>query len=117
MSRSRHRRVATSAAGRGSRPPLPVVLSASSDTHPPGGQGSFGCAEVGQHPFMREQRVSARRRIKASAHTRFEVVSSPEGHVRIDGSGMLQAAPDGPSHTPAVAGAYSGKSTDTVPPG
>ena len=43
---------------------------------------------------MTDQRVSASRRIKASAHTLFEIVSSPEGHVRIDGSGMLEAAPD-----------------------
>jgi hypothetical protein len=38
--------------------------------------------------------VSATRRIRASAHALFEIVSSPEGHVRIDGSGMLEAAPD-----------------------
>lgn len=43
---------------------------------------------------MTDQRVSASRRIKASAHALFEIVSSPEGHVRIDGSGMLEAAPD-----------------------
>jgi hypothetical protein len=43
---------------------------------------------------MTEQRVSASRRIKASAHALFEIVSSPQGHVRIDGSGMLEAAPD-----------------------
>jgi hypothetical protein len=43
---------------------------------------------------MTDQRVSAHRRIKASAHTLFEIVSHPEGHVRIDGSGMLEAAPD-----------------------
>jgi hypothetical protein len=43
---------------------------------------------------MTEQRVSASRRIKASAHDLFVIVSSPEGHVRIDGSGMLEAAPD-----------------------
>lgn len=43
---------------------------------------------------MTDQRVSARRRIKASAHALFEIVSNPEGHVRIDGSGMLEAAPD-----------------------
>ncbi len=42
---------------------------------------------------MTEQRVSASRRINASAHDLFEIVSSPEGHVRIDGSGMLDAAP------------------------
>jgi hypothetical protein len=43
---------------------------------------------------MSDQRVSASRRIKASAHTLFEIVSSPDGHVRIDGSGMLEAADD-----------------------
>lgn len=43
---------------------------------------------------MTEQRVSATRRIRASAHALFEIVASPEGHVRIDGSGMLDAAPD-----------------------
>lgn len=47
-----------------------------------------------QHPSMTEQRVSARRRIRASAHVLYEIVASPEGHVRIDGSGMLEAAPD-----------------------
>ena len=49
---------------------------------------------VRKHPAMTEQRVSARRRIRASAHALFEIVASPEGHVRIDGSGMLEAAPD-----------------------
>lgn len=43
---------------------------------------------------MTEQRVSASRRIQASAHALFEIVASPQGHVRIDGSGMLEAAPD-----------------------
>ena len=43
---------------------------------------------------MTDQRVFATRRIHASAHALFEIVSSPEGHVRIDGSGMLDAAPD-----------------------
>jgi hypothetical protein len=38
-------------------------------------------------------RISATRRIAAPARTLFEIVSSPEGHVRIDGSGMLEAAP------------------------
>lgn len=49
---------------------------------------------MSKHPAMTEQRVSARRRIKASAHALYEIVASPEGHVRIDGSGMLEAAPD-----------------------
>lgn len=43
---------------------------------------------------MTVQRVSASRRIQASANSLFEIVSSPDGHVRIDGSGMLEAAPD-----------------------
>ena len=51
-------------------------------------------AAVGEHPCMTDQRVSASRRINASAHALFEIVSSPDGHVRIDGSGMLDAAPD-----------------------
>ena len=49
---------------------------------------------MGEHPLMSAQRVSASRRIKAPAHVLFEIVASPEGHVRIDGSGMLEAAPD-----------------------
>jgi hypothetical protein len=49
---------------------------------------------MGKHRSMTVQRVSASRCIQASAHALFEIVSSPEGHVRIDGSGMLQAAPD-----------------------
>ncbi len=56
--------------------------------------GSFAQAWVGKHPSMTVQRVSASRRIQASAHALFEIVSSAEGHVRIDGSGMLEAAPD-----------------------
>ena len=43
---------------------------------------------------MTEQRVSATRRIRASARDLFEIVASPEGHVRIDGSGMLEATGD-----------------------
>jgi hypothetical protein len=38
-------------------------------------------------------RVSATRRIAAPASKLFEIVSNPEGHVHIDGSGMLEAAP------------------------
>jgi hypothetical protein len=49
---------------------------------------------MGKHPSMTVQRVSASRCIQASAHALFEIVSNPEGHVRIDGSGMLDAAPD-----------------------
>ena len=40
------------------------------------------------------QRVSASRRIRASAADVFRIVADPAGHVRIDGSGMLEAAPD-----------------------
>ncbi|MGD9798492.1 MAG: polyketide cyclase [Acidimicrobiia bacterium] len=38
--------------------------------------------------------MSATRRIAAPASTLFAIVSDPAGHVRIDGSGMLEAAPD-----------------------
>jgi hypothetical protein len=38
--------------------------------------------------------VSVTRRISASAHVLFKIVSDPARHVEIDGSGMLQAAPD-----------------------
>jgi hypothetical protein len=38
-------------------------------------------------------RATATRRIAAPASSLFEIVSSPAGHVRIDGSGMLEAAP------------------------
>ena len=40
------------------------------------------------------QRVSASRRIHAPAADVFRLVADPAGHVRIDGSGMLEAAPD-----------------------
>jgi hypothetical protein len=40
------------------------------------------------------ERASATRRIKAPAERIFAVVSSPQGHVDIDGSGMLTSAPD-----------------------
>jgi hypothetical protein len=39
-------------------------------------------------------RLSATRRIAAPASKLFQIVSSPAGHVQIDGSGMLEAAPD-----------------------
>jgi hypothetical protein len=41
-----------------------------------------------------EQRVSASRTIRASAAEVFRIVADPAGHVRIDGSGMLETAPD-----------------------
>ncbi|MEI8238417.1 MAG: polyketide cyclase [Actinomycetota bacterium] len=40
------------------------------------------------------ERVLASRRIAASAHELFLIVADPAGHVRIDGSGMLEAAAD-----------------------
>jgi uncharacterized protein YndB with AHSA1/START domain len=43
---------------------------------------------------MSAERVSATRRIAAPAAVIYAVVSDPAGHVRIDGSGMLDAAPD-----------------------
>jgi uncharacterized protein YndB with AHSA1/START domain len=39
-------------------------------------------------------RVSTSRRIVAPAAKLFKIVSNPAGHVAIDGSGMLEAAPD-----------------------
>ena len=43
---------------------------------------------------MPSDRVYATRRIAAPAGVLFQIVSDPAGHVRIDGSGMLEAAPD-----------------------
>jgi len=43
---------------------------------------------------MSSDRISATRRIAAPAHVIFEIVSDPNGHVEIDGSGMLEAATD-----------------------
>ena len=43
---------------------------------------------------MPEDRVAVTRRIAAPAHTIFTIVADPAGHVEIDGSGMLEAAPD-----------------------
>jgi hypothetical protein len=43
------------------------------------------------------KRVAATRRIAAPASTIFAIVSDPAGHVEIDGSGMLVAAPDAPA--------------------
>ena len=42
---------------------------------------------------MSAERISATQRIAAPASKIFQIVSSPEGHVQIDGSGMLEAAP------------------------
>ena len=43
---------------------------------------------------MSETRLSASGRIAAPANKLFEIVSSPAGHVAIDGSGMLVASVD-----------------------
>jgi hypothetical protein len=40
------------------------------------------------------ERIAVSGRVAASASEIFAVVAHPEGHVEIDGSGMLQAAPD-----------------------
>src|SRR5258708_27888929 len=50
--------------------------------------------EVKGDEHMSTDRVSATRRISASAHTIYVIVSDPARHVDIDGSGMLQVAPD-----------------------
>ncbi len=41
-----------------------------------------------------EERISTTRVMAAPASAIYALVSSPEGHVRIDGSGMLLASPD-----------------------
>lgn len=43
---------------------------------------------------MSDERVTVRRRIAAPPEAIFAVVAHPAGHVAIDGSGMLVAAPD-----------------------
>ena len=43
---------------------------------------------------MSPDRVSATRRIAAPASRLFQIVATPSGQVAIDGSGMLDAAPD-----------------------
>jgi hypothetical protein len=40
------------------------------------------------------ERISTTRRVAAPASTVFALITDPHGHVRIDGSGMLMAAPD-----------------------
>jgi len=40
------------------------------------------------------KRVAVKKRIAAPADRLFQIVSNPAGHVEIDGSGMLEAAPD-----------------------
>jgi hypothetical protein len=41
-----------------------------------------------------DERISTTRRIKASASKIFDLIRRPDGHVEIDGSGMLVAAPE-----------------------
>ncbi len=48
---------------------------------------------------MSAERVSVTRRIAAPAAAIYAIVSDPAGHVKIDGSGMLDAAADAPSLT------------------
>jgi uncharacterized protein YndB with AHSA1/START domain len=48
---------------------------------------------------MSAERVSVTRRIAAPAAAIYAIVSDPAGHVKIDGSGMLDAAADGPALT------------------
>ncbi len=48
---------------------------------------------------MSAERVSVTRRIAAPAATIYAIVSDPAGHVKIDGSGMLDAAADAPALT------------------
>lgn len=45
---------------------------------------------------MSEQRISVTRRIAAPAQQIWDLVADSAGHVRIDGSGMLEAADPGP---------------------
>jgi hypothetical protein len=44
--------------------------------------------------MAQEERISTTKRIKAPATAIFDLVRRPDGHVQIDGSGMLLAAPD-----------------------
>ncbi|GAA3384057.1 polyketide cyclase [Cryptosporangium minutisporangium] len=45
-------------------------------------------------PESVEQRIATTRRIAAPADRIFAVISDPDGHVAIDGSGMLMVSPD-----------------------
>ena len=47
-----------------------------------------------KNTVMTETRLSARRRIAAPANRIWELVSNPDGHVQIDGSGMIEGAID-----------------------
>lgn len=43
---------------------------------------------------MSAERISTSRRIHATADAIFAIVTHPQGHVDVDGSGMLETAPD-----------------------
>jgi hypothetical protein len=62
---------------------------------------------------MSADRISATRRIAAPASTLFAIVSSPAGHVQIDGSGMLEAS-DGAKPLTAVGDTF-GMDMDRTP--
>jgi hypothetical protein len=49
---------------------------------------------VTQEDVTQEERIATTRRVNASAAKIFDLVRRPDGHVQIDGSGMLLAAPD-----------------------
>jgi len=61
-------------------------------------------------------RVTAARRIAAPAQAIFLLVSDPARHVDIDGSGMLQAAPDASPLT-AVGQTFDTRGVDAAPGG
>jgi hypothetical protein len=48
-----------------------------------------------------DERIAVSRTIRASAADIFKIVSHPQGHVDVDGSGMLEAAPDARALTAA----------------
>ena len=58
-------------------------------------------------------RIAATRRIAAPASALFAIVSTPAGHVAIDGSGMLEAAPD--AVTPTAVGDTFDMDMDRTP--
>ncbi len=62
---------------------------------------------------MPEERVSVTRRIDVPASRVFDLVTTPQGHVRIDGSGMLEAC-GGESRLSAV-GQYFDIDMDRAP--
>jgi hypothetical protein len=64
---------------------------------------------------MSVDRVSATRRIAAPAEQLFLIVASPDGHVQIDGSGMLVAAPG--AEPPTAVGDHFDMDMDREPLG